>query len=856
MTVALPCTYLEWEIALTRHFLSIGQGDASPLRSFEVTDYTLTEAVGQKHTDRERVIEAFRSTLADKQDALVKALQRGEYRRYSGDEIPGCFAYLALTMLVEGMIDPDASGHAFRPKLASFLKLDRAFPHLPGINRMWLDLDAWLKDRAARGSPFRVLDLPPEDEWRTQIGYSVHMSFPSRKDKQVVQSFLSENRDALSSPLDFLDRFRRVADGSKSSAYLKSAYSDFARSYLAGHRALSDHRFWRLVQAISLGRKTSSTFELLLEMVHDEDDLWSFLVSDLTTGRGLGSHATLAKALVACAAVEGHDLTHAIDLGVVFFHQTGHARWEAMPSLADGPSKVIVGLSPRVAGKIGAKLGVLEQSGDWALTRIVPSGKAHDVISAVIKLPSAGEQIRSVRVFGGVRSAGEWLGRPRVLPNVAADACGLSIAPRGGAADLSVSCGEKSPGTYAIRSERALHGTYVVQSAADATGTSPSWSRSLTFVRDAHVHRSIGEAKGASVPEWSDVVAMQDKVASPPRGWSDIHPALDDLIEAVYAGGGSSGWSEAELVPMLSDILSGEASPWDVLRSLQEAAMIEPILKPGWKGRTWMLRRPTIAPLGPPAAGLVVVDGCVGARLAEDFREAVAAMGGQPFRSGGVARWSPPLLGAASVQPDELAARLRWMVDSPKVAGKAPASFVRTPISHEFYAPASFWSWKRGHFVTARDEDREPVRLVRWKSVADRDHDVYVVSTRGGEARLLSRQAAIAHAHVTRRAAMFSFEAGTLVRSASEGALPAPISSWLRCRNLANAGSSGKRHYAYPAAATDLPRLQSLLPNIVQADAAGSAHDAALAVRRSRDGTRLLWINDSVKAARVLPPVG
>jgi hypothetical protein len=44
----------------------------------------------------------------------------------------------------------------------------------------------------------------------------------------------------------------------------------------------------------------------------------------------------------------------------------------------------------------------------------------------------------------------------------------------------------------------------------------------------------LGEAKGASVPEWGDVVAMQDKVAPPPRGWSDIHPAVDDLIEAVY----------------------------------------------------------------------------------------------------------------------------------------------------------------------------------------------------------------------------------------------------------------------------------------------------------------------------------
>jgi len=91
-----------------------------------------------------------------------------------------------------------------------------------------------------------------------------------------------------------------VADGSKSSAYLSSAYRDFSRSYVNRHRALPT-TFWRLVQAISLGRKTSSPFELLMEMVRDEDDLWSFVVSDATTGQWIGSYVTLAQAVAACS---------------------------------------------------------------------------------------------------------------------------------------------------------------------------------------------------------------------------------------------------------------------------------------------------------------------------------------------------------------------------------------------------------------------------------------------------------------------------------------------------------------------------------------------------------------------------
>jgi hypothetical protein len=855
MTGALPNTYLEWETVLTRHFLSIGEGDASPLRSFEMTDFTLTEAAGLEWELRERVVEAFRSMLAERESSLVAALQHAEYRRYSGDDVPGCFTYLALTMLVEGMIDPDASGNEFRPKLTSFLKLDRAFSNLAGINRMWVDLGEWLKVRSQKGLPFRTLELPPEEDWRKQIGFSVRLSFPSRKDKSVVQHFLAENPGVLGSPLEFLDRFRRVADGSKSSAYLKSAYRDFSRSYLKGHRALSDHRFWRLVQAISLGRRTSSPLELSLEMVRDEDDLWSFVVTEAATGRLLGSYGTLAQAVAACSAKEGHELRRAIDLGVIFFRQTGHARWEAMPILAEGLNKVVVGLSSRVAGKVGAKLGPLEQSGDWSLSRIVPAGTAGDRLGAIVKLPKPEEQIRNVRVFGGVRSAGEWLGRPSFLPNVAADASGLSIVPRGAVNDGTVRCEEEVAGTYAIRSDRPLDGPYIVQPAADEDRGSPSWSRSLTFVRDAHVHQSLAGAKGTAVAEWSDVVTMRDKVVSPVGGWSAIDPRLDDLIEAVYAGG-SSGWNEGELIPMLADILSGDASPWDILRGLQEATMLEPYLKPGWKGRTWMLRRPTLASLGSPATGLVVVDGCIAARQTEDFRVTVAALGGKAFRSNGVARWSPPLVGATEVDPAELTSRLRWAEGTVGVPGGASASFVQTPISHEFYAPASHWSWKRRHFVTARDDEAEAVRIARWRNLGDRDHDVYVVVARGQEFRFASRQAAIVHAHVLRRTAMFDFDDGMIVRSSEEGALPVPIASWLRYRNLSNAGASGRRHYAYPARTADLPRLHGLLPGILVADAPQSAFEAGNAFRRSGGTARLLWINEGVRAARVLPPVG
>lgn len=847
---AFPVTYLDWEAVLTRYYLSIGDGDASALRSFEVTGRTLAEAVGlDGEAGKNRSLEAFRSLFVQKEGALVEALRHGSYRKYPNEGVPGCFAYLALTMLVEGRTDPDASGHEFRPKLVAFLNLDRNFAHLSGINSMWIELRDWLQSQSDNGLPFRTLRLPEPDA-RVQIGYSVRLSFPSRRDKAVVQRFLDENDGILESPLDFLNRFRRVAEGARPSEDLRSAYEDFRQSYLRGERALSDHRFWRLVQAISLGRKTSTPFEVILEMVRDEDGLWSFILSEATSGGLIGTYATLDEAVATSMAQGLHGMSGAIDLGAIFFRQTGHARWEAMPALVEGLKRVFVGLSPRLAGKLGAKLGVLERSGEWSLTAgAVPAGRAQDFVSAFVKLPKPEEQIRDVRVFGGVRTAGSWLGRKSFLPKISADAAGLSILSRAGQESSVVSCEEETAGIYALRSIEPLDGSYIVEPVATAAGIAPSWSRNLTFVSDAHVHRSIPEPSGIPIPEWSDVVEYVDKVPAKLPAWSDLDPSLDDLIEAIYAGG-RSGWNENELIPLVTEVLHGVASPWDFLRSLQEASMLAPHLKPGWKGRTWTLRHPVVVPLVGPVAGTVVIDGYVGKRLTQDFRDAAAAMGGVSFRSHGCGRWSPPLTGAAGVDVDELALRLGWRKGPGLAAGDVPNSFVQTELRHDFYVAASHWSWRRRRFVTERDDEAEAVRIARWTNRGNRDHDVYVVTERGRETRYAARSTAIAYAHVVGRVAMFDLRDDALVRAAAEGALPMPVAAWLRYRTLRNSGAMGMRQYAYPVQTGDIGKLDRLLPGVIDAAPSQTTVEAVCAARRSGGATRLIWTKENMTASR------
>lgn len=856
MAVPFPVTYLDWEVVLTRHYLAFGEGDTSPIRSFEVTGRTLAEAVElDAEMEKDRVLEAFRSLFVVNEAKMLEALRHGAYRRYTDVDVPGCFAYLALTMLVEGLMDPAATGNEFRPKLAAFLKLDRNFVQLPGINSMWNDLQAWLQLKSEAGLPYRTLQLPEPDS-RVQIGYSVRLSFPSRRDRGVVQRFLDDNDGILNSPLEFLKLFRRLADGPKPSEDLKAAFKDFWQSYLQGQRALADHRFWRLVQAIHLGRKTSTAFEIVVEMVRDEDDLRSFAVSEAESGLAIGGDGTLEEAVAVAKTKGPHDLTKAMEIGLIFFRRTGHARWEAMPALPEGVRQIAIGLSPQLAGKVGSKLGELVSSGSWSLTATeVPAGKAQDCLRAFVKLPNPEEAVRSVRVFGGVRTAGVWLGRTSFLPKVSADGAGISVSPQAGQKqDAKISCQELAAGTYAIKSITKLDGSYVVVPEGTVAGAIPTWSRNLTFLSDAHVHRSLPDPSGIPIPEWKDVVAAEESSVVARPTWDEVDPGLDDLIEAVYAGG-RGGWNENELVPMVSEVLQRDASAWDFLRSLQEASLLVPYLKPGWKGRTWALRPPTIVSLTGPNIGLAVVDGCVGKRLVDDFRDAVRAMGGRPFLAAGAAKWAPPLIGATGVDAQTLASRLGWKVGSVPVAGDTPACFEQSDLRHEFYTVASRWNWERGHFVAGQAEDEAAVQIARWINRGNRDHDVYVVRDRGRETRYASRSSAIAHAHVTRRLAMFKVEEGQMMRTTSEGALPAPVAAWLRYRNLRNSGATGMRRYAYPVGAGDFAKLSKILPGLIDGADSENSVQAANASRRSGGSKRLLWVNENMRATRVMSPL-
>ena len=131
-----PATLHEWERVLTKALLRAEDGNADPIRSFEITPERLAFFCGQPPELAEQAESAFRRALVADRN-LSWRLQHGSLWN-AGAEVPECMAILALTLLVDTLMDGEYSGsNEYRSKLRQWLDVDRSFMALRGIANMW-----------------------------------------------------------------------------------------------------------------------------------------------------------------------------------------------------------------------------------------------------------------------------------------------------------------------------------------------------------------------------------------------------------------------------------------------------------------------------------------------------------------------------------------------------------------------------------------------------------------------------------------------------------------------------------------------------------------------------------------------
>nr|WP_278185509.1 hypothetical protein [Pseudomonas viridiflava] len=842
----MPLTFDDWEKCLVDYFLAIGpNGDASPIRSIEVTSRTLTLACGATHESEEQVEEIFRKVLT--QDLLLMTSLRDGSQRFEKLNVPNCFSYLVLTLLIDNLLESDtAQGGEYRNKLAKWLGKDTTASNLRGIALMWESLVLWLEKRIQAGEPFRRLILPNPGNW-THIGYTRRLSFPSKADLKLVANFCQEHPSAHLDLHVSISAFPRELIDDRASWGLRDAFEEFRKAYYLQRRALGDLRFWRLLERAStlIGRpaRSSVTIEMLLDA-----DKCALFFAYLGEQSEAEPFTFFDSALIAVRAEYSENLATAATMGVVIFRFIGAGRWRAESEACDSAFGLHVAIAGRHRRRIGNRLGPLASSGDWAITTTPLTFEVvKDALKQAKLFPSAQESIVRPYLSGGIRSDGVWLGRPRFFPRLDSDTSDYVIRdalPFDSDCLLTIKQGQ-------LKAPQPIEGAFFIHPVTLRGEERVPWSIRLQFVGNAFVHPMLAGARYKLAPlrDWTlgekrpVEVTTQDTL-----DWESGDPACVDLLEAIYASG-KSGWEEAQIIALLS-CADDAMSPWLLLRSLQDAGIVEPRLRSGWKGRVWTLREPVIIEAHRDGQALALVEGALCARMAEDFKLAVEGLGGVPFRRLGITSWAAPLFGAQNVKGKAVAERLGWRFESePLSPSEKMLAIIETPHQALHYEQAKIWSWVKGRFVST-DSTRESVRLVRLTHTGERDHDVYCVEQSSVIHHYFSRTAAIVSAYALARKSLFEWrpEQNLLVVTACEGGLPDALATETRRRMLRNGGPCG-RAYIYSTDCEMARWLDRRLPgciagpfrNALQRDAQGIIGSA----RRTCGRLRLQWRNGS-----------
>jgi hypothetical protein len=835
-----------WERVLVRHFLAVGlDGNAADIRTLEVSPVTLALACGMNPSCADEVEEAFRTTLLSDKIYLWRALIEGSTRRPSQD-VPNCFAPLALTLLVAGRLGGDGyENDQFRGKLAAWFKVERKFSNLAGVKLMWEQLASWLAVQSSAGRPFKLVLPEYPSTWR-HIGFTLRLSFPNRTDVSTVGRVLAHSKNDLDNPMAVIRAFWEYANKKSFSLGLAEAFNNFETAYYKQQRrALAEHRFWSLINHVRKAHSKSAP-SAQIEIAFTVDDEREFSV-ELEASDEIRPYQTLAAALADQYVRKSPNLSASVSRGLVFFKQSGRGRWTAEPNLRKCRGLVLVAYHDNIASRTSSRLGRTVQYGQWRLTvDPLSAEKLHDEF---VRCGLLGDDVALFRpaVSDGIRVNGAWLGLPGFLPQITSDTSDVRIASWSGEPGLTISAADG----LRLAARCPVSGTCVIEPRLASGEREPHWRLNLQFVDRAVPHFELGGARRGQplLLDWirSTTDPASGVVCSVPAtlGWGRADDALEWLLESIYAHG-ASGWNEARIVDLVKrSNEEANAAPWRTLRMLQDGGVIEPRLRQGWKGRVWTLSAPRIVSADSSAGLVALAEGAFCAQMLDAFVIAAKAMGATPFRLPGAARWSVPVVGAIGADPEQLARVMQWEhVIEPEVPGNRALALAATERHAEHYKTSASWSWRNRRFLSA-GADAAKVTLTLLSHRADTDHDVYRVESQGTRTHYLSRCAAIVAAHAAASVPLFEFDGQRLIVLGRDGALPDAVSCALRRRILAS-GGFGDGVYAYPATTNDARWVAALLPGCVSGlkDGVALAPGAALSrVRRSNGALRPQWID-------------
>jgi hypothetical protein len=741
----------------------------------------------------------------------------------------------------------------YRRRLQSVLGWNSQLLGLSGIASLWQQLVAWCEQKRLEGEPYRAIALPNPGSWR-QIGYSLRVAFPSRADRRRLGSLLA-GRD-IASPRALIALVRRRLDAEAWSDAFKAVFLDFEERYRNGDRLLADHGFWRLVSELPslqtpegdarsqtrVRMLTSIDKDTVLEIEADSRALletasWNLLENGRATLTGsVGEVFGLIAALNDKKRIGVDRIAADVVSGVVPFVEVmwGTWDWQDDPDLRS----VRVLASDAIKAQTSNRLGWQQVDSGWHISDEISSKLFGEVFGAADR-GEHHERLRSLQVFGGVRTQGTLLGLPRLFPSIAASpGAEIEIQPiRAERGMLTTHVNDK--GVVELTSPDPVAGVWKL--AISEHAVSLPFEIILRFVDRAIEHGTLREPDTNDWPQENDVepgpLFEALSVRALPHQSAQPADRLLHLLEATYAAGRSS-WAEADLIPLIQAITgTGGPSPWDILRALHEGGFLTPHVAARWRARRWYLTSPKLYRIGK----VVILDGAACQTLRERFLKIVGAKGGRASVRHGVGPWSVPLLVASEVDIVELATDLEVSLGSAPLHSfaSAPTCWRASVYDTQFRDAASMWDWSRGHFVS-NDAEALGIKLQRWSRTKRDAPDIYTLARAGTViATLSNRTAAIVEAYRRSNRPLFEHSGNLVRRTSTAGWLPDQAARRLRLTHLSSPGPIADRPngygYGYPCDADSSHWLSMQFGNAIK----GTGHkqsrlDAALGRRVPR----------------------
>lgn len=875
-------TAVTWETLLTAHYLrSDGPFGASPIRSIDATPRELARAASEFQISDEKAAIYFLKAFSPSHD--VPEVLRGFKKPFAPAGTPGYFRYLVLSAYVPAIAVDEEMTRNFRSRLGQVLGLSGAVENISELPALWRRLVRWCEARRAEGKPYRRLILPDPGSW-TLVGYSNRLAFPSWRDSERLARRIEEiGLSKVNTTKGSIAVLKHEIEFGGYSPPMREAFEDFRIRYQRGERLLVQHRFWRLLEDVranldkSQSRKERSLHaRLILTVGIDASDL----DLELILGAELASQSSVApvgriggpiavvfgQILQTLGGVKEQtsEISRAAVSGLMLFVPQTWGMWQFAGAAAVRTEALALIRSDHTDR--ASRLGIAYRSvcDGWSMTGMLAPAAVEALVGAILRVPTSDrdDELADIAVVGGIRTGKAFLGRSATLPQVQVTASAdlrliTALEARGSLAAEPDPRVKGQNGLWRLVADAPVGGSWRLLAQEGQTNDADEAELLLRFDERAVEHTELADPDGSAgqfEPETEMLAAKTELLrvrALQGEAAGTIPPRLDDLLEAIYAEG-RSGWTEADLIPLVRRILPFEEAPsaFDVIHLLQASGWLEPRLLTQWRGRRWFLRPPKLVVVQRGDRATLVLDGSTPEVVRERFREVVERLGGGIDVRPACGGWGIPMLVAQVNNPSDVVSILGFDVEEATglTVFRAPGCWPRETRSLTNRVLATSWCWHSGSFKTNAATTRTAVKLERHTRVRGDDRDVYSVTDGSAEAVVFtSRTIAILEAHRMAGKGLFRMEDNYLVRCARDGCLPASVVRWLRFLHLANPGVLGRspqlRTIAYPAdssSATVLSKWFGLAIDV----AASKPTDRRLSVGISRHRTarpRLVW---------------